>query len=96
MLVKDILLKYNMVYIFYSIKHVYGEALFKKFVSYIKEMYSLDPFYDYSDIIDVMYEDEIILNISVFFDSENKKHISEIGIKDTGLKKLISYLKKFS
>lgn len=93
--IKKVLSKYDMVYLFHSIKHVYGEALFEKFVSYIKEMYSLDPSYDYGDIIDVMYEDEIILNITMFFDSEDERHILEIGgIKDKYLDNLISYLEK--
>ena len=92
MKVKDTLLKYSMIYIFHSIKHVYGEALFEKFVSYIKKMYNLDP--SYGDITEVMFYEEIILNISVFFDSEDERHISEIGIKDKGLKNLISYLKE--
>ena len=94
MAVQEILLKYDMVCVFHSIKHVYGEALFEKFVSYIKKIYNLDPSYDYNDIIDVMYEDEIIFNINVFFDNEDERHILEIGIKDQGLEKLISYLKE--
>lgn len=90
--IKETLLNYDMEYIFCAISDVYGDELLDKFVSYIKKMYDLDPSYNWMDIIDVMYEDEIILNISVFFDSEDERHISEIGIKDQDLDKLISYL----
>lgn len=97
MLVKAILLKYNMFQIFHGIENVYGEVLFEKFISYIKKMYDLDLSYNLEDVIEIMGEDELILNIEVFFDSEDERHISEIGMKDTDLKKLILYLiEKFS
>lgn len=95
--IKETLLKYDlpMEYVFCGISDVYGDKLLDKFVSYVKEMYGLDPSYNWINIIDVMCEDEILLNISVFFDSENERHISEIGVKDQGLEKLISYLESF-
>ena len=92
--IKEILLKYEMYYIFCAICDVYGNESFNKFVSYVKKMYDLDPSYTWGDIIEVMEEDEIILNISVFFDSEDERHISEIGIKDQDLSKLILCLKR--
>ena len=92
--IKETLLKYEMYYIFCSISDVYGNESLNKFVSYVKKMYDLDPSYTWVDIIEVMEEDEIILNISVFFDSEDERHISEIGIKDQGLDNLILCLKR--
>lgn len=92
--IKETLLKYEMYYIFCAICDVYGNELFNKFVSYVKEMYSLDPSYNFADIIEVMEEDELILNISVFFDSEDERHISEIGIKDKDLGNLILCLRR--
>lgn len=91
--IKETLLKYEMYYIFCAISDVYGNESLNKFVSYVKKMYNLDPSYTWADIIEVMYEEEIILNISVFFDSEDERHISEIGIKDQDLDKLIMWLK---
>ena len=92
--IKETLLKYEMYYIFCAISDVYGNESFNKFVSYVKKMYDLDSSYTWGDIIEVMDEDEIILNISVFFDSEDKRNISEIGIKYPYLEKLIMYLKR--
>ena len=92
--IKEILLKYEMYYIFCALCDVYGNESFNKFVSYVKKMYDLDPSYTWGDIIEVMEEDEIILNISVFFDSEDERHISEIGIKDQGLDNLILCLRR--
>lgn len=93
--IKETLLKYDMEYIFAGISDVYGDILLDKFVSYVKEMYGLDPSYNFIEVIDTMSEDEIILNINVFFDSEDERHISEIGVKDKCLEKLISYLESF-
>jgi hypothetical protein len=92
--IKETFLKYEMYYIFCAICDVYGNELLNKFVSYVKEMYGLDPSYNFADIIEVMEEDELILNISVFFDSEDERHISEIGIKDKDLDNLILCLKR--
>lgn len=92
--IKETLLKYEMYYIFCAICDVYGNESLNKFVSYLKKMYDLDPSYTWGDIIEVMEEDEIILNINVFFDSEDERHISEIGIKDQGLANLILCLKR--
>lgn len=92
--IKETLLKYEIHYIFCAICDVYSNESLNKFVSYLKKMYDLDPSYTWGDIIEVMEEDEIILNISVFFDSEDERHISEIGIKDQDLNKLILCLKR--
>lgn len=92
--IKEALLKYEMYYIFCAIVDVYGNESFNKFISYVKKMYGLDPSYTWVDIIEVMADEEIILNISVFFDSEDERHISEIGIKDLGLDNLILCLKR--
>lgn len=92
--IKETLLKYEIYYIFCAICDVYGNESLNKFVSYVKKMYNLDPSYTWGDIIEVMEDDEIILNISVFFDSEDERHISEIGIKDQGLDNLILCLRR--
>ena len=94
MSIKETLLKYEMYYIFCAISDVYGDESLNKFVSYIKKMYGLDSSYNSADIIEVMEEDELIMNISIFFDSEDERHISEIGIKDQDLDKLIMCLKR--
>lgn len=94
MSIKETLLKYEMYYIFCAISDVYGNESLNKFVSYIKKMYGLDSSYNSADIIEVMEEDELIMNISIFFDSEDERHISEIGIKDQDLDKLILCLKR--
>ena len=94
MTIKETLLKYEMYYIFCAISDVYGDESLNKFVSYIKKMYGLDSSYNSADIIEVMEEDELIMNISIFFDSEDERHISEIGIKDQDLDKLIMCLKR--
>lgn len=94
MIDRNELLKYEMYYIFCAISDVYGNELLNKFVSYVKKMYGLDSSYNWADIIEVMEEDELIMNISIFFDSEDERHISEIGIKDHGLDKLIMCLKR--
>ena len=94
MFIKETLLKYEMYYIFCAISDVYGDESLNKFVSYIKKMYGLDSSYNSADIIEVMEEDELIMNISIFFDSEDERHISEIGIKDQDLDKLIMCLKR--
>lgn len=92
---KDKIMKYNMFDVCDGIKLVYGYDLFNKFISYIKTMYGLDKCYHYSDIItDVLYEDEFVLNINVFFDSEDERHISEIGIKDIDNTQLLEWLNK--
>lgn len=93
--IKEILLKYDMKYTFAGISDVYGDILLDKFVSYVKEMYGLDPSYNYIEVINTMSEDALIMDINVFFDSEDERHISEIGVKDQGLEKLISYLESF-
>lgn len=92
--IKETLLKYEIYYIFLAICDVYGQESFDKFISYVKKMYGLDPSYTWGDIIEVMEDEEIILNINVFFDSEDERHISEIGIKDPGLENLILCLRR--
>jgi len=92
--IKETLLKYEMYYIFCAISDVYGNESLNKFVSYVKKMHGLDSSYNFEDIIEVMEEEELILNISIFFDSEDERHISEIGIKDQDLDKLILCLKR--
>ena len=92
--IKETLLKYEMYYIFCAISDVYGNESLNKFVSYVKKMYGLDSSYNSADIIEVMEEDELIMNINIFFDSEDERHISEIGIKDPYLEKLIMCLKR--
>lgn len=92
--IKETLLKYEMYYIFCAISDVYGNESLNKFFSYVKKMYGLDSSYNWADIIEVMEEEELIMNISIFFDSEDERHISEIGIKDQYLEKLIMCLKR--
>ena len=92
--IKETLLKYEIYYIFCAISDVYGNESLNKFVSYVKKMYDLDPSYNPADIIEIMEEDELIMNINIFFDSEDERHISEIGIKDPYLEKLIMCLKR--
>jgi hypothetical protein len=92
--IKETLLKYEMYYIFCAISDVYGNESLNKFVSYVKKMYGLDSSYNWADIIEVMEEEELIMNISIFFDSEDERHISEIGIKDQDLDNLILCLKR--
>lgn len=93
MINNDEILKFNMSDIFSAISDVYGKDLFDKFILYIKEMYDLDPLYTDKEIIDTMEESELALNISIFFDSEDERHVSQIGIKDTDNKQLIDYLR---
>lgn len=92
--IKETLLKYEMYYIFLAICDVYSYESFNKFVSYVKKKYNMDPSYTWGDIIEVIEDDEIILNIGAFFDSEDEIHINEIGVKDPGLEKLILCLRR--
>lgn len=91
---KHELLKFDMGNIFQAISEVYGSHRHTAFCNYLKEMYGLDPSYKPSDIIDVMYEDELVLNITVYFDSEDERHISKIMLKDKNNENLLTYLRK--
>jgi hypothetical protein len=91
MKIRDKILEYNMFDVFDGIKFVYGYEMFNKFIIYLKSHYNLDSNYHYSDIIDVMSEDEIALNIRVFFDSDDKRHIPEFG-KDINNEQLLDWL----
>ena len=94
MKIKEELLKFDMVYVFYAISEVYGYHQYMEFCNYLKEMYGLDPSYRPVDIIDVMSEEEIALNITVYFDSNNNEHINKVKLKDKNNEKLLSYLRK--
>lgn len=94
MKIKEELLKFDMTNIFYGISEVYGINHYADFCKYIKDIYDLDPSYKPVDIIDVMSEDELALNIRVYFDSEDERHISKITLKDKDNENLLTYLRK--
>ena len=91
---KHELLKFDMKNVFHAISVIYGPHRHTAFCNYLKEMYSLDPSYKPSDIIDAMYEEEIALNITVYFDSEDERHISKIMLKDKNNENLLTYLRE--
>ena len=94
MKIKKELLKFDMTNVFYAISEVYGLNHYMNFCNYIKEMYGLDTSYKPIDIIDVMSEEEIALNITVYFDSEDERFVSKIMLKDKNNEKLLTYLRK--
>lgn len=94
MKIKEELLKFDMAYVFYAISEVYGVNHYANFCKYIKDVYELDPSYKPVDIIDVMSEDELALNVRVYFDSEDERHISNIMLKDENNEKLLTYLRE--
>ena len=94
MKIKEELLKFDMANVFYAISEVYGVNHYINFCKYIKDVYDLDPSYKPVDIIDVMSEDELALNVRVYFDSEDERHISNIMLKDENNEKLLTYLRE--
>jgi hypothetical protein len=94
MKIKEELLKFEMSHLFYAISEVYGFNHYINFCKYIKDIYDLDPSYKPIDIIDVMSEDELALNVRVYFDSEDERHISNIMLKDKDNENLLTYLRK--
>lgn len=94
MKIKEELLKFDMVYVFYAISEVYGLNHYMNFCNYIKDIYDLDPSYRPVDIIHVMSEDELALNVRVYFDSEDERHVSKIMLKDENNENLLTYLRE--
>ena len=94
MKIKEELLKFDMAYVFYAISVIYGPHRYTDFCNYIKDIYDLDPSYKPVDIIDVMSEDELALNIRVYFDSEDERHVSKIMLKDENNENLLTYLRE--
>lgn len=94
MKIKEELLKFDMANVFYAISEVYGINHYTNFCKYIKDVYDLDPSYKPVDIIDVMSEDELALNVRVYFDSEDERHVSNISLKDVNNENLLTYLRK--
>ena len=94
MKIKKELLKFDMVNIFYAISEVYGVNHYINFCNYIKDVYDLDTSYKPVDIIDVMSEDELALNVRVYFDSEDERHVSKIMLKDKNNENLLTFLRK--
>jgi hypothetical protein len=94
MKIREELLKFDMANVFYAISEVYGINHYTNFCKYIKDVYDLDPSYRPVDIIDVMSEDELALNVRVYFDSEDERHISNIMLKDENNENLLTYLRK--
>lgn len=94
MKIKGELLKFDMANVFYAISEVYGINHYTNFCKYIKDVYDLDPSYKPVDIIDVMSEDELALNVRVYFDSEDERHVSNISLKDANNENLLTYLRK--
>lgn len=94
MKIKGELLKFDMANVFYAISEVYGVNHYANFCKYIKDVYDLDPSYKPVDIIDVMSEDELALNVRVYFDSEDERHVSKIMLKDENNENLLTYLRK--
>ena len=72
MKIKEELLKFDRANVFYAISVIYGPHRYADFCNYIKDVYDLDPSYKPVDIIDVMSEDELALNVRVYFDSEDE------------------------
>ena len=94
MKIKEELLKFDMAYVFYAISVIYGPHRYTDFCNYLKEMYGLDPSYRPVDIINVMSEDELALNVRVYFDSEDERHVSKIMLKDENNEHLLTYLRE--
>jgi hypothetical protein len=94
MKIREELLKFDMANVFYAISEVYGINHYTNFCKYIKDVYDLDPSYKPVDIIDVMSEDELALNVRVYFDSEDERHVSNIMLKDENNENLLTYLRK--
>ena len=94
MKIKYELLKFDMANVFSAISVIYGPHRYTDFCNYIKEVYDLDPSYKPADIIDVMSEDELALNVRIYFDSEDERHISKIMLKDENNENLLTYLRK--
>lgn len=94
MKIKEELLKFDMVYVFYAISEVYGLNHYMNFCKYIKDVYDLDPSYKPVDIIEVMSEDELALNVRVYFDSEDERFVSKIMLKDVNNENLLTYLRE--
>lgn len=94
MKIKEELLKFDMTNVFYAISEVYGLNHYMNFCNYIKDIYDLDSSYKPVDIIDVMSEDELALNVRVYFDSEDEKFVSKIMLKDKDNEKLLTYLRE--
>lgn len=94
MKIKKELLKFDMANVFYAISEAYGFNHYINFCKYIKDVYDLDPSYTPVDIIDAMSEDELALNIRVYFDSEDEQHVSKIMLKDKNNENLLTYLRK--
>jgi hypothetical protein len=94
MKIKNELLKFDMANVFYAISVIYGPHRYADFCNYIKDVYDLDPSYKPVDIIDVTEEDELALNVRVYFDSEDERHISKIKLKDENNENLLTYLRK--
>jgi hypothetical protein len=94
MKIKEELLKFDMTYVFYAISEVYGLNHYMNFCEYIKDIYDLDPSYKPVDIINVMSEDELALNVRVYFDSDDERHVSKIMLKDENNENLLTYLRK--
>jgi hypothetical protein len=83
-----------MTYVFYAISEVYGLNHYMNFCEYIKDIYDLDPSYKPVDIINVMSEDELALNVRVYFDSDDERHVSKIMLKDENNENLLTYIRK--
>lgn len=94
MKIKEELLKFDMAYVFYAISVIYGPHRYTDFCNYLKDMYDLDPSYRPVDIINVMSEDELAMNVRIYFDSEDERHISKIMLKDENNENLLTYLRK--
>lgn len=94
MKIKEELLKFDMTYVFYAISVIYGPHRYADFCNYIKDVYDLDPSYRPVDIINVMSEDELALNVRVYFDSEDERHVSKIMLKDKNNEYLLTYLRE--
>ena len=94
MKIKNELLKFDMANVFQAISVIYGPHHHTNFCNYIKEMYDLDPSYKSDDIIDVMSEDELALNVRIYFDSEDERDIYKILLKDESNEHLLTYLRQ--
>lgn len=94
MKIRDELLKFDMTNVFYAISEVYGFNHYIDFCKYIKDIYDLDPSYRPIDIIDVMSEEELALNVRVYFDSDDERFVSKIMLKDKNNENLLTYLRE--
>lgn len=89
--IRNKLLKFNTIDVFNGIKKVYGQTLFNEFVSYMNETHDFYKTYTETDLIDFDKE-ELMLCVRVFFDSEDKRFLAEIGFKDRNNKNLLDWL----